>query len=69
MKKILICFISVIAIIHSLNTVIYNLPTNPTQEKYNKYETLHFFKSKHFECKKCLTLKKCIFMPINKIFI
>ncbi|RIN30496.1 DNA-directed RNA polymerase subunit beta, partial [Staphylococcus succinus] len=41
MKKILICFISVIAIIHSLNTVIYNLPTNPTQEKYNKYTNFY----------------------------
>lgn len=41
MKKLIICIISIIAIIHSANTIMYNLPENPYQEKHSKYSNYY----------------------------
>lgn len=41
MRKVIICIVSFIAIIHIYNTFIYNLPDNPYKEKHSKYSDFY----------------------------
>lgn len=47
LKKIIISIIAVLALVHSINTIIYNLPSNPVQQSHTKF--INFYMQPLFE--------------------